>query len=278
MKNVNHDKIKYFNLEILIKYGIIWITGCLGRVKEIKSFVKHIYVVAACLIIIVTGVLLYNGIILFNNPSLVDYPVRGVDISSYQGKIDWDILAVQGIRFVFVKATEGSSFQDERFSYNWQEALNTDLMIGAYHFFSFDSSGQSQAENFIKTVPDLDGCLPPVIDIEYYGDKEKNPPDKEDTVKEIDNFLVVLEEYYGVKPVIYATEETYEQYVKDNYPDYPIWIRNVYKAPVLADGRVWTFWQYSNRGRMQGFLGDQRFIDLNVFNGTVEELISFCGL
>ncbi len=83
--------------------------------------------------------------------------------------------------FAFIKATEGSSNVDEYFKANWTNAQNSGLVIGAYHFFSFDSSAETQAENYIATVGNLNGKLPPAIDFEYYGDKEKSPPDVEST-------------------------------------------------------------------------------------------------
>ena len=97
------------------------------------------------------------------------YPVRGVDVSNFQGEVDWNTLSAQNISFAYIKATEGSSYKDERFDYNWKNASDCDLRIGAYHFFSFESSGETQAGNFIKTVKAVDDMLPPVIDVEYYG-------------------------------------------------------------------------------------------------------------
>ena len=73
-------------------------------------------------------------------------------VSSYQGEINWRVLSSQNISFVFIKATEGSSFVDKNFAYNFQEAQKTSLSVGAYHFFSYDSEGKTQAENFINTV------------------------------------------------------------------------------------------------------------------------------
>ena len=80
------------------------------------------------------------------------YPVKGVDVSSYQKDIDWEGLESEGIGFAFIKATEGSSHCDGRFEYNWREANKTDMKVGAYHFLSYDTPGKSQAENYIDTV------------------------------------------------------------------------------------------------------------------------------
>ena len=130
------------------------------------------------------------------------------------------------------------------------KAKKTSLAVGAYHFFSYDSAGETQAENFISTVEPFEGMLPPVIDLEFYGDKEKNPPEREQVTEQLKIMLDRLEEYYHQKPIIYATEKSYKLYLSNDFDDYDIWIRNVLTKPQLSDGRSWTFWQYTNRKRV----------------------------
>lgn len=220
-------------------------------------------------------VLVWNGIVLLNNPSEKKYPVRGVDVSAYQGQIDWQTLSAQDLDFAFIKATEGTTFRDKSFEFNWEQAQKTELSVGAYHFFSFDSEGSTQAENFINTVMPFDGMLPPVIDIEFYGDKEKNPPSRTDVGVQLKAMLNALEEHYGLKPIIYATKKSYELYLDGDYAEYDIWIRDVILKPVLPDGRQWTFWQYTNRETLNGYSGEEKYIDLNVFDGSVEEFENY---
>lgn len=225
----------------------------------------------AVIAVLVFMVLVLNGVIIPNKPSEEMYPVRGVDVSEYQGEIDWEVLAPQSIDFAFIKATEGSSYTDSCFEYNIQNALQTDLKIGAYHFFSYDSSGKTQAENFINVVGSNDSLLPPVVDVEFYGDYVKNPANKDDAVKELADMLSILEEYYGKRPIIYATNKAYKMYISDTFSDYDIWIRDVVKSPSLGDGKEWKFWQYSAKGKMEGYNGEEKFIDLNVYNGSVSD-------
>ena len=215
--------------------------------------------------------LFWNGVILFNNPSEAEFPVRGIDVSHYQGEIDWSVIAEQNISFAFVKATEGSTYVDETFLYNFNSARQNGVPVGAYHFFSYDSSGKTQAENFIKNVIPFDGMLPPVIDIEFYGTKEEDPPSKEAVDTELAAFISAIEKHYGLKPILYATEITYDLYLADDYAEYDIWIRNVTGTPSLSDGREWTFWQYTNREKLDGYNGEEEFIDMNVFAGTADE-------
>lgn len=219
--------------------------------------------------------LVWNGVILLNNPSKDDYPIRGVDVSAYQGDIDWSVLSKEGIDFAFIKATEGSTFVDRKFQQNITNALKQDIYVGAYHFFSFESGGATQAANFITTVPRDEKMLPPVIDLEFYGGNEDNPPERAKIEKELKAMLTALEQHYGKKPIIYATEESYEIYLDGDYKEYDIWIRDVIFEPKLSDGREWTFWQYTNRETLDGYSGEERFIDMNVFNSTREEFLEY---
>ena len=219
----------------------------------------------------VVFLLFWNGILQFNNPSREDYPVRGADVSHYQGLIDWETLAGQGLSFAFLKATEGSLYTDPFFSYNLRQARETDLRVGAYHFFSFDSPGLTQAEHYIDTVPHFDGMLPPVVDVEFYGDKADDPPRADAVRAQLNDLLDALETAYGVPPILYTTRECYERYIAGYFPENDLWFRSVYTAPHIPDNRDWTFWQYTNRETLDGYEGVERFIDLNVFNGTAEE-------
>lgn len=200
------------------------------------------------------------------------YEVHGVDVSHYQGEIDWQQFSQSQMQFAFIKATEGSSHIDERFPYNWQEASKTDMRIGAYHFFSFDSPPRTQAELFIQTVGTLAGKLPPVVDVEYYGEKESDPPDVDETVENVKEMLDILEKQYGRKPILYTTYPVYRKYMRGRFEEYPLWIRNVYYTPDLDLDREWTFWQYSDSAVMDGYQGKEKFIDRNVFHGTQAEL------
>lgn len=243
-----------------------------------KNKTLKMFVVAGAVLLAIGAVLfalVWNGVILLNGLSADAYAVKGVDVSSYQGEIDWGILSSQGISFAFIKATEGSSFVDPNFAYNFEEAQKTALAVGAYHFFSYDSEGKTQAENFINTVAPFAGMLPPVIDLEFYGDKEKNPPARTEVEEQLKTMLTLLEQHYGQKPILYATEKSYALYLSDDYEEYDIWIRNVITRPRLSDDRAWTFWQYTNRDRLDGYNGKEKYIDVNVFNGSAEEYAAY---
>ena len=230
-------------------------------------------IAATTLVLGIVAVLVATGVLWPNRIVASGYTTRGVDVSAYQGAIDWDVLGAENIDFAIIKATEGSGSQDSRFAANWAAAGETGLVLGAYHFMSFDSPGAAQAQNVIDTVPVVPGALPVTVDLEFYGDYFDAPPSRE-TVREIlDPLLATLEEHYGKPPILYATPEAYDRYLTDDYAANPIWIRSVVLPPRLSDGRDWTIWQYSHRDRLPGYDGDEPFIDMNVFDGSLTELL-----
>jgi len=234
---------------------------------------KTVLIVSACVLVCAAVVvsLFATGVLLLNNPSSARYPVRGVDVSSYQGNVDWDAIKAQGISFVFIKATEGSSYTDSQFRTNHDGAISAGLRVGAYHFFSYDSPGASQADHFIAEVPVTESMLPPVIDLEFYGDYTKDPPQKTDVMTQLEAYIEKIRKAYDMDPIIYATMKSYNLYVKGEFLNCDVWIADTYSTPILDDGREWSFWQYASRGRLDGYDGEERYIDLNVFNGTVDK-------
>ena len=198
------------------------------RFKRLITVLIALVIVAA--IIFITVFVLAKRKKIFINRWFVDEKtsVIGVDVSSYQADIDMNKLKQQDIAFIYIKATEGSSHQDSRFAENWENAAKASLLSGAYHFFSYDSEGRTQAENFVNAVgTDLKGRLLPAVDVEYYGDKEENPPAKEDVVRELRIYLEILEETYGVKPLIYTRSDIYEKYLKGEFDEYKKWMSSL---------------------------------------------------
>ncbi len=203
---------------------------------------------------------------LFINEWFVGDGLKGVDISSYQAEVDMKSLANQGIRFVYIKATEGSNHTDEKFKTNWENAAKTEMKVGAYHFFSFESSGETQADNYIETVGSLEGRLVPAVDVEMYGDFVNSPPEKDSVTRQLKILMAVLEDKYKVKPMLYAQKDVYDKYLGEDFSEYPIWVRNVYFPVYLEFGGDWTIWQYKDRGELEGYKGGEKYIDLDVLN------------
>src|ERR1043166_1347174 len=117
----------------------------------------------------VIGALISLGVWIPNYPSTGKYPVRGVDVSHHQGTIDWSAVKTAGITFAYIKATEGTRYQDPAFVQNWSGAAGSGIVGGAYHFFTRDAPGEKQAENFLRVAPVDSNTLPPAIDLEFSG-------------------------------------------------------------------------------------------------------------
>ena len=247
--------------------------------KKNKAFVIILIILAIVLVsVFLTVFILAKQKKIFINRWFVneENSVIGVDASSYQADIDMNELKKQDIEFIYIKASEGSSLQDSRFTQNWENAEKAGLLSGAYHFFSYDSKGETQAQNFINIVGgNLKGHLIPVVDVEYYGDKEVNPPQKEDVVRELKVFLDLVEKEYGVKPMIYTRSDIYKKYLKGDFDEYKKWISSLY-TPISWNYRdEWYIWQYLNRGELKGYTGGEKYIDLNILNRNrkLEDLI-----
>jgi len=208
-----------------------------------------------------------NGYIRMNYPSYTDYPVQGIDVSHHQQKIDWARLDKQAVQFAFIKATEGGNHKDSLFQENWRLARDNKIPAGAYHFFTFCKGGEEQARNYIHYVPKDSIDLPPIVDLEYGGNCQLENR-KEDLVKEISKYLEIIEDHYKRKVIIYTTNEFYKNYMINRFEGNPIWIRNILSKPNLPDGREWLFWQYTNRGRLDGI---NTVVDLNAFAGSRSE-------
>ncbi|MGE7370139.1 GH25 family lysozyme [Neorhizobium sp. NPDC001467] len=198
------------------------------------------------------------------------YAVHGVDVSRWQGEIDWPKLRSQGANFAYIKATDGGDHLDPMFATNWRRAKDAGIRRGAYHFFYWCRTAGEQADWFIRNVPRDPDALPPVIDVEYNGESAcKMRLSKARVVEKMQVFMDKLERHYGQRPVIYTAPDFYKDNLRGEFENYPFWLRAVAQHPsVVYPGRKWAFWQYSGSGLSHGVTGK---IDLNVFNGSEEQ-------
>lgn len=198
------------------------------------------------------------------------YEIHGIDISHYQGTIDWDALQnaqIEGnpLRFIIVKSTEGAGQLDENFNDNFYQAREYGFIRGAYHFWSNRSSARSQAYYFLKQVHLEDGDLPPVLDIEH---KPKGRS-VEDFQRDVLTWLHIVEDKYHAKPIIYTYYKFKESYLSAPvFDDYPYWIAHYYVDKVEYKGK-WKFWQHTDAGRLPGIKG---YVDFNIYNGSYYDL------
>jgi Lyzozyme M1 (1,4-beta-N-acetylmuramidase) len=194
-------------------------------------------------------------------------PVHGVDVSRWQGNINWTDLRLHGANFVYIKATDGVDHLDPMFHKNWREAREAGMKHGAYHFFYWCSPAADQANWFIRNVPREPGALPPVLDVEWnHLSQCKKRPSRQQVIEKMRVFLTKLEKHYGQRPIIYTAPDFYRDNLQGEFLDYPFWLRSVAAHPSqVYPGRKWVFWQYSGSGLSGGVSGK---IDLNVFNGN----------
>ncbi len=204
-------------------------------------------------------------------PSYKKYPIRGIDISHHQGTINWTKVAKAGIKFAYIKASEGERTKDKRFRKNLREARDQGIIIGGYHFFTFRKSGEVQANNFIEAVPLLSQSLPPAVDVETSGNSS-HAPDKGWLNRELRICLQRLEKHYGQKPIIYANKNIYGKYLEAEFQNYDIWIRDIFLPPSFFLSHKWTLWQYHDRGRIPGIDGP---VDLNLYCGDEDSFDTF---
>lgn len=198
------------------------------------------------------------------------YEIHGIDISHYQGDIDWDDLSnamIEGcpLRFVMIKSTEGSTRLDSKFKENFRQAREYGYIRGAYHFWSNKSSARDQAYHFLNKVRLKDGDLPPVLDVEH------KPKDRsvEDFQRDVLTWLHIVEDKYHVKPIIYTYYKFKDKYLSAPvFNDYPYWIAHYYVDKVEYKG-PWKFWQHTDAGKLPGIKG---YVDFNIYNGSFYDM------
>ncbi len=202
-------------------------------------------------------------------PSPVPLPVAqtvsGIDVSKFQGAFDFDSIKGSEYRYVFVKASEGITYQDADYAANISKARKAGLAVGSYHYYHSDDDATAQFANFSKTAVVLPNDLPPVVDIEELDENSAG-----DLHTELQRFLDLLEKSYGVKPIIYSGSGFANKYL-NAFGSYPLWIAEYsVDAPKIPAGWAsWMFWQYSEDCKIAGV---EPALDCNRFNGSQVQL------
>jgi len=201
-----------------------------------------------------------------------DFEVHGIDVSKYQGNIDWQSVASSDVQFAWIKATEGADLLDAKFRQNWDAAKAAGVPRGAYHFVYWCRPWRQEMAWFKANVPVERDALPPVLDVEATPESKscKRTLYPEDVIPEMREMLQDMERHYGKKPVIYSTVDFYESILAGGaLSDYPIWVRSTKHHPTVRYGdRKWHFWQYQSDGSVPGIA---TAVDRNVFHGDARE-------
>lgn len=188
-----------------------------------------------------------------------EYPVKGIDISHYQGDIDFRRVAADSVEFVMIKATEGIDHVDTCMTRNYYGAKGAGLKTGFYHFFRFDRGGVRQGRHFDRVTRGLPVELPLVIDVETANNPAEDYYKVVGRLRDMISFL----RRHGHRVMIYCNTVTYETYIRGNFEGTDLWIASEYEACATGDRRL--LWQHSHNGRVDGI---RTAVDINTFNGT----------
>ncbi|WP_025685336.1 GH25 family lysozyme [Paenibacillus maysiensis] len=202
-----------------------------------------------------------------------DGHAQGIDVSHYNGTIDWQQVAAAGKTFAFIKATEGTTYQDNQFLANVQGARDASILVGAYHFLNATTTdgARQEAANFARALESAGGRLdlPPVLDYEN-NPKGLSPAQ----ISEVAHaFLDETEKLTGRLPIVY-TGNVFASKFDPTFSMYKLWVARystTQKPTAVPAWDNWWAWQYSSTGSVPGIRGN---VDLDEFNGTIDELRS----
>ncbi|MDB5073373.1 MAG: lysozyme [Candidatus Eremiobacteraeota bacterium] len=214
--------------------------------------------------------------------------VNGLDVSGHDDGIDLGTIADDGYSLVFIKATQGDYYHSASFDAQWRGATAAGMVHGAYHFFDFNIDATAQANFFLERYPLGPGALPPAVDAEQLYDRNGHPvpiPSADRCVAAVARFNEIVEARTGVRNILYMGYYFWRDYLgaTDGFAGHPLWLaqypepkRTASPPPTAAPALIpapwrgnWTFWQYTDVGRLAGF---NKNLDLNVFNGNLDQL------
>ncbi|MGQ3477757.1 GH25 family lysozyme [Paenibacillus sp. TY11] len=196
---------------------------------------------------------------------------QGIDVSHHNGNIDWQQVAAAGKTFAFIKATEGTKYQDNQFLVNVQGARDANILVGAYHFLNATTAdgARQEAANFARAIDSAGGRLdlPPVMDYEN-NPKGLTPAQ----ISEVAHaFLDEMEKLTGRQPIVY-TGNVFASKFDPTFSMYKLWVARystTQKPTAVPAWNNWWAWQYSSTGSVPGIRGQ---VDLDEYNGTIDEL------
>jgi GH25 family lysozyme M1 (1,4-beta-N-acetylmuramidase) len=222
-------------------------------------------------------ILLFSLFVLSTTRSFASY-LSGIDVSHYQGAIDWEKVASADITFVSIKATEGSSYTDPDFEYNWKASLRAGIVRTAYHFAHPSISASDQAVYFVDAVIaaggyDNNATMQLMLDLE---DADKQSPAV--VWAWVQAFAAAVKARVGRPIIIYTGYYFWRDSVGDPHEnlDAPLWIAAYIPTPLIPVAwPTWTFWQHADNGTIPGISGR---VDVDYFNGSRQDLEKLCFL
>lgn len=203
-----------------------------------------------------------------------NFTVYGIDISRYQGnEIRFLNKQTDELTFVICKATEGITYADPNFKSNWNAIQSKGYVRGAYHFYHCNDDPAKQADNYLDiTGSILDTDLPPIVDFEGVSiDPGINAADIQPNLLQ---FLTLLKQRTGRKPILYTTNNTANKYLTDpEFANFYLWIADYSETlilPTIWEAKGWTLWQKTSGYKLYNQLNDY-----DVFNGDAIAFAEF---
>ncbi|MGN1114602.1 MAG: glycoside hydrolase family 25 protein [Oscillospiraceae bacterium] len=240
------------------------------RKRKHTKLIFRIVLVCIAVIFVNVVIMFATGKLWFNQPKKSDYPIRGAFVDAELGTIDWKKFSGQNIKAVYIKATEGTSYKDRTFDYNWKHSAETTIYSGAYHVLNPAKSGKEQAEYFCKTIGDISGRLIPAVEVKLSGIYSVFAPSKETADKNLKEFLDYVYNQYGVNSVIICNSRTYKKYVDSAFSDdYSVCYESFYKKP--SDNVKCDFWSFSPRNRFGGYENKKEYVTQFVYNSYITD-------
>ncbi len=237
------------------------------RTPTQPDYIKWLLLLGAATLVVLGGAYLFWHYVLPHsvNVDRYRYPVAGIDVSKHNGEIDFEKVAADDYQFVFIKASEGKTYQDEAFNRNYQGARDAGLKVGAYHFFRKNRTGEEQAANLLNVVKGKELDLPLVIDLEDdWGNGATTS--RETALKRVLEMIEILDDK-GYDVMIYTNLDGYGKYYKGMLGDHDLWLCSFTSPDILTD-KPHRFQQFSHEGVVAGVKGD---VDLNVWRGSKRE-------
>lgn len=217
------------------------------------------------------------GFFVTTAPASAAGPIHGIDVSGWQGTVDWGAVQRSGRQFAFAKATEGATFVDRTFAANRLGMQGAGLTLrGFYHFARPDRNPPAaEAAHFLRTVGPLGPGEVAVLDLEVGS----GLPGIGDWAAE---WLGLVHQATGRLPILYSFQSYLEAIPTSRLTQYPLWIAwwgddnaVVPATPPRTDRwSRWTWWQYTSKARVPGVSTP---VDDNIFAGTATELAAFGG-
>ncbi len=197
--------------------------------------------------------------------------VNGIDVSHYQGSIDWGKVRASGVDFAFAKAAQGTGTSDSKFAANWVGMKAAGVLRGAYDFYNVGADPAAQAKTFLGKFKLEPGDLPPMVDIET---ESVGAETNANLIADLHAYCDAIKKACGVAPFIYTGPGFWNAHLDGGFSDCPLWVAEygVSKPKPVTGWKYWTIWQYSQSGSVPGISGA---VDLDYFNGGLDQLKKF---